>query len=133
MAGGEIQFNLLQTFFISYTYSARQQEEIKKIREKSLPAEEDKMEQLRRLDESAVRPGTMASIILGVTGALLLGVGMCCTLVWTAYFIPGIAIGLLGMAGMACALPLERAITVRRRKKLAPEILRLSRELMEEN
>lgn len=28
---------------------------------------------------------------------------------------------------------LERAITTRRRKKLAPEILRLSRELMEEN
>ena len=77
MAWEEIQFNLLQTFFISYTYSARQQEEVKKIREKYLPAEEDKMEQLRRLDESAVRPGTVASIILGVIGALLLGVGMC--------------------------------------------------------
>ena len=39
----------------SYTYSARQQEEVKKIREKYLPAEEDKMEQLRRLDSSVAR------------------------------------------------------------------------------
>ena len=103
MAGGEIQFNLLQTFFITYTYSARQQEEVKKIREKYLPAEEDKMEQLRRLDESAVRPGTVASIILGVIGALLV---------------------------MASAYPVFKRITKKRREKLAPEILKLTDELM---
>lgn len=117
----------------TYTYSAQQREEIQRIRKKYLPLEEDKMARLRRLDESAARPGRTAAIVLGVVSTLVFGVGMCCTLVWTAYFIPGIAIGLLGMAGMACALPLERAITARRRKKLAPEILRLSRELMEEN
>ena len=131
MAGGEIQFNLLQTFFISYTYSARQQEEIKKIREKYLPAEEDKMEQLRRLDESAVRPGTVASIILGVIGALLLGVGMCCTMVWGgSWFIPGVLVGIVGMLVMASAYPVFNRITKKRREKLAPEILRLTDELM---
>lgn len=115
----------------SYTYSARQQEEIKKIREKYLPAEEDKMEQLRRLDESAVRPGTMASIILGVIGALLLGVGMCCTMVWGgSWFIPGVLIGVVGMLVMASAYPVFNCITKKRREKLAPEILKLTDELM---
>ena len=64
-----------------FSYSAKQQEEIRKIREKYLPKEENKMEQLRRLDESATRPGTIAAIIVGVIGALLLCVGMSCTIV----------------------------------------------------
>ena len=47
----------------NYTYSASQQEEIKKIREKySAPEkQEDKMEQLRRLDKSVTKPGTDAA------------------------------------------------------------------------
>lgn len=115
----------------SYTYSARQQEEIKKIREKYLPAEEDRMEQLRRLDESAVRPGTVASILLGVIGVLLLGLGMCCTMVWGgSWFIPGILIGIVGMLIMASAYPVFTCITKIRREKLAPEILKLTDELM---
>ena len=40
-----------------YTYSAKQQEEIQSIRKKYLP-QENKMEQLRRLDRSATRKGT---------------------------------------------------------------------------
>ncbi len=41
-----------------YTYSAKQQEEVKRIRQKYLPPTEDKMAQLRRLDKSAERKGT---------------------------------------------------------------------------
>ena len=93
----------------SYTYSARQQEEIKKIREKYLPAEEEKMEQLRRLDESAVRPGTMASIILGVTGALLLGVGMCLSMVF-AKMLLGIVVGLVGIVVLMMLIPLTKGL-----------------------
>ena len=44
----------------SYTYSANEQEEIRRIREKYQPGEADKMEQLRRLDESTTRKGTPA-------------------------------------------------------------------------
>ncbi|MCI7137111.1 MAG: hypothetical protein SPI09_02155 [Candidatus Limivicinus sp.] len=115
----------------SYTYSARQQEEVKKIREKYLPAAEDKMEQLRRLDESAVRPGSTVAIILGTIGALLLGLGMCCTMVWGgSWFVPGVLIGVVGMLVMASAYPVFNRITKKRREKLAPEILKLTDELM---
>lgn len=117
----------------NYTYSAKQQEEIKKIRDKYLSKEENKMEQLRRLDASASRPGAIASVTLGTVSTLLLGVGMCCTMVWgDAWFIPGIIVGLLGMAGIVAAYPVYIHITRKQRKKLAPEILRLTDELTQE-
>ena len=117
----------------SYTYSASQQEEIKKIRDKySTPKQaEDKMEQLRRLDKSVTKPGTIVSLIIGVISALILGIGMCCTMVWgNDLFIIGIIIGVFGMIGVICAYPVYSSITRARREKLAAEIIRLSNELM---
>ena len=117
----------------SYTYSASQQEEIKKIRDKyTAPTQtEDKMEQLRRLDKSVTKPGTVVSLIIGVISALILGIGMCCTMVWGGdLFIIGIIIGVFGMIGVICAYPVYALITKARREKLAAEIIRLSNELM---
>ncbi|MDE6726536.1 MAG: hypothetical protein K2J80_01190 [Oscillospiraceae bacterium] len=117
----------------SYTYSASQQDEIKKIRDKySTPKQaEDKMEQLRRLDKSVTKPGSVVSLIIGVISALILGIGMCCTMVWGGdLFIIGIIIGVLGMIGVICAYPVYSAITKAQKEKYAAEIIRLSNELM---
>ncbi len=118
----------------TYTYSAKEQEEIKKIRDKYAPPrkEETPMEQLRRLDESATRGATVVSLIVGIVSALILGVGMCCTMLpdWEQYFIPGIVIGVVGIAGVAAAYPIYNYMIRRRRAQLAPEIMRLSDELM---
>ena len=114
-----------------YTYSAPEQEEIKKIREKYLPKEENKMEQLRRLDKSAAKKGSAVSIAVGSISTLILGVGMCCTMVWAdTLFVPGIFIGLVGIAGVSLAYPLYARITRKEREKIAPEIMRLTDELM---
>jgi len=114
-----------------YTYSAPQQEEIKRIRAKYSPREEDKMETLRRLDESATRKGTMISLAVGILGALVMGGGMSCIMVWGgALFIPGLLLGLLGMAGVIAAWPLYQRITKKERERIAPEILRLTDELL---
>ena len=78
-----------------FTYSAKQQEEVERIRNKYIPKEESKMEKLIRLDKQAERPGTIASIAVGTIGTLIFGVGMCLTLVWNssiAMFIAGIII-----------------------------------------
>lgn len=113
-----------------FSYSAKQQEEIRRIREKYVAKEENKMEQLRKLDESATRPGTIAAIIVGIIGALLLGIGMCCTMIWAeTMFLPGIVIGVAGIVVVAAAHPLYTHITKKRREKLAPEIIRLTDEL----
>ena len=114
-----------------YTYSALQQEEIKNIRKKYVAPEEDKMEQLRRLDRSAAQKGTAVSLAVGITGALLLGIGMCCCMVWGGvWFIPGIAVGVAGIALVCCAYPLYVRVTEKERQKIAPEILELAEELL---
>lgn len=115
----------------TYTYSAKQQEEIRNIRKKYLPREEDKMEQLRRLDRDTTRKGTVLSVLVGVIGCLLLGVGMCCTMVWMKFFIPGVVIGLIGIAAVAAAYPLYTRVTKKERERLAPQILKLTEELSE--
>lgn len=113
-----------------YTYSAKQQKEVEDIRKKYLPKEEDKMETLRRLDRSAEKPGTMAAIIMGVIGSLILGIGMCCTMVWAdSLFILGIVVGILGMTVVALAYPMYKKITKSQREKIAEQILALSAEL----
>ena len=117
-----------------FSYSAKQQEEIRKIREKYTPKEESKMERLRKLDECATRPGTIAAVTLGVIGALLLVVGMSCTMVWdTSLFVPGVIIGITGIALGIAAYPVYSRVTKKRREKLAPEILRLTDELLEQS
>lgn len=115
----------------TYNYSASQQAEIRKIREKYIPKEETKIEQLRRLDESTTKSGMIVSLTVGIISTLVMGFGMCCTMVWAeSLFIPGIVIGVIGMAGIAAAYPLYLHITKKRREKVAPEIMRLTDELM---
>ena len=117
----------------TYTYSAKEQEEIKKIRDKyALPTKgETSMEQPRRLDESATKGATIVSLIVGIISTLILGVGMCCTMVWgEKLFIPGVVIGIIGIAGVIADYPIYTHIVKHKREKLAPEILRLSDELI---
>ena len=45
-------------------------------------------------------------------------------------FVPGIIIGMAGIIGVAAAYPLYARITRKERQKIAPEILRLTEELM---
>lgn len=114
-----------------YTYSAPQQQEVKKIREKYLPREESKMDQLRRLDESTTKKGMALSLMTGTMSALILGVGMCCCMVWGGWlFVPGIVIGIVGIVGVSMAYPMYTSVTQKEREKIAPEILRLTEELM---
>lgn len=118
----------------TYTYSASQQEEIKKIREKYAPPtqEEDKMELLRRLDKSVTNVGTVVSLITGIVSTLVFGVGMCCSMVRAgSFFIPGVVIGIIGIAGIVAAYPIYNHITKKRQEKLAPEIMRLTDELLQ--
>ena len=117
----------------TYTYSAREQEEIRKIREKYAPTakEETAMERLRRLDGSAAKGATAVSLIVGILSTLILGIGMSCVMVWgNKLFIPGIVIGMIGIVGVIAAYPVYTRMVRRRRATPAPEILRLTEELM---
>lgn len=114
----------------NYTYSAGEQEEIRRIREKYQPREADKMEQLRRLDESATHKGTAVSVWVGIVGTLLMGFGMSCCMVLTDLFILGIVVGVIGIITLSLAYPLYNYITKKERERIAPEIIRLTDELL---
>ena len=120
-----------------YTYSAERQEEIEAIRRKYLPREEDKLEQLRRLHNSAVRRARGAAISLGVIGALLLGTGMSLIMTELGALLgnwalgTGILVGLFGMGLVALAYPVYDRTLRRERGRIAPEILRLTEDLLQ--
>ena len=115
-----------------YTYSAEQQAELENIRKKYLPQEETKMDKLRRLDKSVTRRGTVISIVTGIAGTLIMGLGMCMCLEWQQ-FVWGIILGVLGIAVLAAAYPVFNRITKKQKEKIAPEILRLTEEIEREN
>ena len=125
----------------SYTYSAKDQDEIRRIREKYAPRteKEDKMERLRRLDASVSKKAQAVSLAIGVIGTLILGFGM--SLAMTELYAAlgmtagaamavGIPIGLVGIILVALAYPAYTFVTRRERERIAPEVLRLTEELM---
>ena len=121
----------------SYTYSAQQQKEVQNIRKKYLPPEEDKMERLRKLHHSATQKAQIWALVLGVVGALVMGAGMSLVMTdigkvvgLTNALIPGIVIGIIGMASVAFAYPTYNRVLQKERQRIAHEILRLSDELM---
>ena len=114
-----------------YTYSASRNTEVQKIREKYLPKEVTKLDQLRNLDREVTRRGTAVSLVHGILFSLLLGLGMSCCMVWAGkLFVPGILVGCIGLAGVSLTYPLYTRIVRKDRAQIAPEILRLSSELM---
>ena len=120
----------------SYTYSAKEQAELENIRKKYLPKEADKMEELRRLDRIPYQKAQVWSLCLGIIGALILGTGMSLAMtelgaaLGNAAMVVGIAVGVVGLVMVGLAYPAYNYTLKKQREKIAPEILRLSDELM---
>lgn len=125
----------------SYTYSAKETAELSKIREKysANEKEESKIERVRRLDKGVTKKATSVAIALGVIGSLILGFGMCLIMTEISSilgkyesnaFIIGLIIGTLGIITVSIAYPVYNAIVKKEKAKIAPEILRLTEELL---
>ena len=120
----------------SFTYSAQQQKEVEAIRKKYLPQETDKMDQLRKLHAIPTKKARAASLTIGIIGALIMGTGMSLAMteigaaLGSLAMILGIAVGLVGVVLAALAYPLYNRVLKKQREKIAPEILRLSDELL---
>ena len=107
--------------------------EIEEIRTKYLPKTENKLDKIRKLDESATRKATIQSIVVGLISSLIFGFGLCCVLVWKdSQFIQGIIIGIVGLCGMLLAFPLYSHILKVQRNKISEKIISLSDELIDE-
>ena len=125
----------------NYMYSAKEQKEILEIRKKYITPEvkEDKIEHLRRLDEAVTQKATTVSLIFGIVGALMLGIGMSLAMTElvkilnlsnTMSMLVGVLVGIIGIVLVSIAYPVYNRILRHERKKIAPEIIKLTDELM---
>ena len=124
-----------------YTYSSKEQKEIKDIRKKysAHEEEEDKLTRLRRLDVGVTQKPTIVSLVFGIAGTLILGFGMSlimtdiCEAIGlydTVALIVGVLVGIIGLFLISMAYPVYNRILKKAREKIAPEIIRLTDELM---
>lgn len=125
----------------SYIYSAKEQEEIKKIQQKYQPREEQDIDKLRKLDAKVTEKATTVSLVLGVVGTLILGSGM--SLIMTdlgnifglqgiTNMVIGILVGAIGLVLAILAYPVYQKVLKKEREKIAPEILRMTEELIKQ-
>lgn len=115
-----------------YTYSAPEQDEIRRIRDKYLPKDEysSKLEQLRALDRKTEQKGSVISIVMGVIGTLMFGFSLSCILELTQLMVIGVVVGIVGVIILAMAYPVYKRITRQEKERVAEEILKLTEELM---
>ena len=97
------------------------------------------MARLRRLDASVNNTAQVVALVFGVIGTLILGFGM--SLIMTelaqilgtsgdAATVIGIGVGIVGGILASLAYPMYNVILKAMRKRIAPEIIRLTDELM---
>lgn len=52
---------------------------------------------------------TIGTVLLGIVGALVFGIGMCLTMVWSSMIV-GIVIGIVGIVLLLCLIPLTKGL-----------------------
>ena len=111
---------------------------VQKIRSQYTEKEHTGLDELKELDTKVKRPANVFAYTFGSISAIIMGAGM--SLVMTdigAYLgiadgmLPGIGIGLVGMALALTTYPIYKAMLTARKKKYAPQILELSEKLIQ--
>ncbi len=57
-----------------------------------------------------ISPKTVGTVIYGIFGTLVFGVGMCMTMVWQGLMIPGIVVGIVGICLLLGLIPMVKGI-----------------------
>lgn len=83
---------------------------------------DDLIAQIASLEEEKTRGGRIKAIAVGVISALVLGVGMCCTMVWTQLMVLGVVVGIVGILGCVGAWLLYRSTVSKDTARVAPRI-----------
>ena len=109
---------------------------VQKIRTQYTEKQHTELDALKELDAKVKRPANVFAYTYGSVGAVIMGAGM--SLVMTeigaiiglaSAMIPGIAIGVIGMGMALSTYPLYKKLLNARKKKYAPEILKLSEKI----
>ena len=110
---------------------------VEKIRTQYIEKESTELDELRALDAKVKRPANLFAYIFGSISAIIMGSGM--SLVMTDLgqnlgmadtMVPGIIIGVIGLAMAIINYPVYKTILGSRRKKYADEIIALSDKII---
>ena len=108
-----------------------------KIRTQYMEQQPSELDALRELDAKAKRPANVFAYTFGGISAIIMGAGM--SLVMTEVgaaidlanaMVPGIVIGVVGMAMAIINYPIYKSILASRKEKYADQILALSEKIM---
>lgn len=100
-----------------------------KIRTQYVEKENTEVDALVALDARVKRPANVLGYVTGAVGTLALGTGMSLVMTAPTMMAAGIVAGLAGIALIALSYPLYKRLLAKRRRRYAPEILRLSQEV----
>ena len=120
-----------------FKYSAptsEERKEIESIRNSYIPKQKPttKLQQLRKLDNKVKNIPTMFSLIIGIVGTLVFGLGFAMILEWQITIF-GVIVSVIGIIITIFAYPLHIKIEKYVKNKYSEEILKLSEELLNEN
>ena len=110
---------------------------VQKIRTQYTEKQHTELDELKALDAKVKKPANVFAYTYGSVGAVVMGAGM--SLVMTeigaiiglaSAMIPGIVIGVVGMGMALSTYPIYKKILSNRKKKYAPEILKLSDQIL---
>ncbi|MBR3973628.1 MAG: hypothetical protein IKJ99_06720 [Oscillospiraceae bacterium] len=111
---------------------------VQKIRSQYTETKHTELDALKELDAKVKKPANVFAYVYGPLGAIVMGAGM--SLVMTeigqiigmgdATMVPGICVGVVGLAMVCSTYPIHKKILASRKQKFAPQILQLSEKLM---
>ena len=110
---------------------------VQKIRTQYTEKQHTELDALKELDAKVKRPANVFAYTYGSVSAVVMGAGMSlvmteigATIGLASAMVPGIAIGVVGMAMALSTYPIYKKMLSTRKKKYAPEILKLSEKIM---
>ena len=110
---------------------------VRKIRTQYTEKQHTELDELKALDAKVKNPANIFAYTYGCISAIIMGAGMSLVMTdigaiigLTSAMIPGIAVGIVGMGMALTTYPIYKGILNGRKKKYAPEILRMTEELM---
>ena len=110
---------------------------VQKIRTQYTEKQHTELDELKALDAKVKKPANVFAYTYGSVSAIIMGTGM--SLVMTeigeviglaSAMVPGIVIGVVGMSMALSTYPIYKKMLNDRKKKYAPEILKLSEKIM---
>ena len=110
---------------------------VQKIRTQYTERQHTELDELKTLDAKVKKPANVFAYTYGSVSAIVMGAGMSLVMTeigavigLTSTMVPGIAVGVVGMGMALSTYPIYKKILSNRKKKYAPEILKLSEKIM---